>query len=432
MKYYISLIIIMTFIVFGYAEPSYQWIIQAGGYGNETGNDIAVDNKGNVYVIGYFWDAPVTFGNFEVKSRGKSDIFITKLDKNGKFLWVIQAGGKGPDKGQGITIDQKGNIYITGFFSGEAVFGKETIVSESGRNTFIAKLNSNGKYQWVKTLDLEGTHEGKSIALDKDGNILILGHIGHPEMDNRLFWWTISSQYADKYREMFVTKINPEGKLLWTTRGIKPWGFYRTFYERDNTDIISDNLGNIYVFGDFKNLDKSKEYDESIISKIDKNGSVKWSISMQYDRWQTRSITDMPGDIEDHIYARLLRSAEYKNVMDDSGNFYVIGRTRSLSSRNRSASKPSSNEYRVEIPELDVSFYKVDPEGDIKWSKRLGNTKYNAIRGVTLDADNNTYITGYFIDEIFFDDFLLTSKGHTDIFIAKLQALTDNKKTGGK
>ena len=101
-------------------NPSFQWAKQMGSPDTDLGNSIAVDANGNVYVTGIFW-GPTDFdpgaGTINLTSRGKSDIFIQKLDANGNLLWVKQMGGTGFDGANSITTDASGNIYTTGYFN---------------------------------------------------------------------------------------------------------------------------------------------------------------------------------------------------------------------------------------------------------------------------------------------------------------------------
>jgi Beta-propeller repeat len=100
-----------------------EWVMGIGGNKSETGNAITVDNSGNVIVTGVFQDSvdfdPFGLG-YDLTSMGGSDIFIQKLDANGKLLWAKAIGGNSNDSGESITVDSNNNIYITGKFEGTA------------------------------------------------------------------------------------------------------------------------------------------------------------------------------------------------------------------------------------------------------------------------------------------------------------------------
>src|SRR5262245_60953697 len=106
--------------------------------------DMATDSKGNVYIIGSFSsdemavetyrdDNATTTGAVVIKERnilrtaGGEDVFVAKYDASGKLLWVQSAGGTGNDYGTGVAVDDKGNVFITGSYSGTAVIGGTTL-----------------------------------------------------------------------------------------------------------------------------------------------------------------------------------------------------------------------------------------------------------------------------------------------------------------
>src|SRR3990172_3253311 len=72
------------------AQPSFILAKQMGGTSKDYGTSIAVDGSGNVYTTGVFAgtaDFDPGSGTFNLTSAGSYDIFISKLDASGNFLW---------------------------------------------------------------------------------------------------------------------------------------------------------------------------------------------------------------------------------------------------------------------------------------------------------------------------------------------------------
>ena len=71
------------------------WARQMGGASSEWGWGVAVDDSGNVYTTGEF-QGTVDFdpgaGVFNLTSAGGDDIFVSKLDSAGNFVWAQQLG----------------------------------------------------------------------------------------------------------------------------------------------------------------------------------------------------------------------------------------------------------------------------------------------------------------------------------------------------
>jgi len=88
-----------------------------GGNSKDTGEDIAIDENGNVYLAGVTLSAnfPTTTGAYDENYNGGEDIFISKMDSNLTALTASTfVGSSGHEKGQGIALDEEMNIYITG------------------------------------------------------------------------------------------------------------------------------------------------------------------------------------------------------------------------------------------------------------------------------------------------------------------------------
>ncbi|MBK6823054.1 MAG: SBBP repeat-containing protein [Saprospiraceae bacterium] len=97
-------------------------------------------------------------------------------------LWAKRMGGKEADRGNQLTTDQMGNIYLTGNFKDMAEFESGVpnlkLTSAGFGDAFVAKLNRDGQLIWVKQIGGNLDDIGKSIlgmAIDQTGNIFTTG-----------------------------------------------------------------------------------------------------------------------------------------------------------------------------------------------------------------------------------------------------------------
>ena len=272
------------------------WAKQAGGISEDNGNSIAVDANGNSYITGEFRDS-ATFGITTMTSSGENDIFVAKLDINGNWLWVNQAGGISGSYGSSIAVDDNGNSYVTGGFSGSATFGTTKLTSSGKNDIFIAKLNSSGNWLWVKQAGGTSGDIGNSIAVDDNGHSYITGEF----RDNATFGTTTLT--CSGYDDIFVAKMDSNGNWLWVKQA---WGIS---YDLTNS-IAVDTNGNSFVTGNFSGsstfgtttLTSSGDYD-IFVAKLDSNGNWLWA------KQAGGTSSDYTNDI----------------AVDANGNIYVTG-----------------------------------------------------------------------------------------------------------
>ncbi|MCP4710963.1 MAG: PQQ-binding-like beta-propeller repeat protein, partial [Planctomycetes bacterium] len=142
-------------------EPKEGTVIWAHNYkseGNEHGMGIAVDPKGHVILTGYF-DGKVTFGEFKLSAEGM-DMFVVKLEpETDKVLWANNYTPTGDNYGMAVAVDDGGNVFVTGYFNAKMIVG-ELNKKPSGEDMFVLKLNPEGKEIWVKQFGGAGNQRG--------------------------------------------------------------------------------------------------------------------------------------------------------------------------------------------------------------------------------------------------------------------------------
>ena len=94
--------------------------------------------------------------------------------------WAKQAGGADTEYAGDIALDDSGNSYVTGNFSGTTTFGvgeiNETSLTSAGfADIFVAKYSCSGAFLWVKQAGGMEPDEGKAIAAMGDGTVYVTG-----------------------------------------------------------------------------------------------------------------------------------------------------------------------------------------------------------------------------------------------------------------
>lgn len=126
-----------------------------------------------MYVTGFFSDT-AAFGPTTLTSSGSADVFVAKYNTNGALQWINRAGGTDSDQGHAITVDANGNVYLTGAFYGQTFFDKTGLYASFGlSDTFLAKYNGNGFFQWVLKAGWPLSGNDNAIAIDSKNDVYI-------------------------------------------------------------------------------------------------------------------------------------------------------------------------------------------------------------------------------------------------------------------
>ena len=142
------------------------WPSSAGGDGDDQSTATVVGPTGAVYITGSFSGEAVFGDGVTISARGPDDIYVARYSAAGTLDWVTRAGSSLSDRANDIALDESGDVYITGRFSGQADFGSTELSSATlDSDVFVAKLNSSGQWQWAKAANGDYDDEATSLVL---------------------------------------------------------------------------------------------------------------------------------------------------------------------------------------------------------------------------------------------------------------------------
>ncbi len=370
-----------TTIAFSQDEPKFQWAknFKVDG-GNEDSFSYATvsDPSGNVFTTGSFngrADFDPGAGEFFLSSITyyEQDIFVSKVDINGNFLWAVRIGSSGNDMGSGIAADASGNVYITGRFYNTVDFDPGPgIVYVPGvfgaQNSFILKLDANGNLAWVNAVI--GNSFGTGVTMDNAGNVLVTGGFA-TTVDLDPGAGTIMTS-ASGY---FIQKFDASGNLIWAKSSSG---------NSQGRAIDVDNSNNVLVTGVFS---AATDFDpgagtftmtpvssDIFVTKLDVSGNFTWAVSMSgAGTEQGRGIS-----------------------CDNSGNVFITGIF-----NNTVDFDPGTGSYNLTATASfndDIFIEKLDPNGNFGWAISIGGShnEDDFGNGISVDPSGNVVATGYF------------------------------------
>ncbi len=415
-KYFIVLIFIL--IKVHSQSPDWEWSKSATGTWSEVGNGVTTDNKGNAYVTGTYNGNFMKFSDYILENPSVfTSFFVVKYDYYGNVKLVKSAGSyiNGNVFGRSITSDVFGNIYVVGDFSGSfAVFDDDTIKNTGFESDiFIVKYDSLGNIIWLKGINGNYNDNALGINIDSDNSIYVTGYFksdslefGDTTVINPFIFYSASTP--------FIAKLDSSGKTIWTKIGImNTWSGIST-----GKDISIDSLGSIYLIGafnsDYIDFDNIRLYNPKFfnynifIVKYDSNGNVNWA----------RSIGGIENDEGNSI------------AVDKSGHIYITGTFQSPIIIFEDDTLFNSSVLSNFIIQINES------ENSIK-VKNFSYNNFSLINSVTVDNDENVYMTGYFNNSklIINNDTLIKENIGANIFIVKYDSSGNIlwlKNAGGK
>jgi hypothetical protein len=162
------------------SDGACSWAEMVSGSGHQVGHDIILDSNGDILITGEF-ENTVSFGSTSLTSSGRDDIFVGKMTSSGAWSWAVRAGGTENDNAKGLSLDSKGDLYVTGFFEDWATFGSTNLTSSGLDNMdiFVAKLShdaSTGGFSWSSSISLGGGEDsdsGYDIAATSSGTVVV-------------------------------------------------------------------------------------------------------------------------------------------------------------------------------------------------------------------------------------------------------------------
>lgn len=225
------------------------WVETFGGPMDDQGRSLAFYQAGEgekLYLVGRVQGDTLTENiDFNQPKRQKAN------DRDGFFVLVnalshtfdepMMISGSDTQIPEAITVDLKGNAYITGFFSGKVSFPSplKPLNSVNNIDAFVAKWSPINGFQWLRPIASGGNDFGYDIVVDRSENVFVTGmHSGTLEE------FPLNSKGDEN---VYLLKWNADGEIQNGSNG----------FIDDNKDyhggIALTSAGNIVIAGSFSN-----------------------------------------------------------------------------------------------------------------------------------------------------------------------------------
>ncbi len=376
----------------------FESVLTGGSTGADVARSVVTDSAGNVFTTGSFtgtvdFNPGAAFLN--LTSVGLEDIFVTKSDSAGGFLWARRFGGPGADRGLGIGVTPTGRTVVTGIFSGTTAFDAISLTSAGSTDAFVASLDLGGITEWAKRVGGLGADTGSGIFVDEIAGIYVTGAFESVvDFDPGAATVNRTASGIDG----FVLKLNSSGNFTWVSQ-LSGLG------TAEGRAITVDPAGRVYVAGSFTSTMTTDAGDvmapgggsvsDAFVARLSTAGTVLWA----------RRMGGTGTDEANAVTANALGQVFV------GGSFQLSA---SFGSSSLTADGPAA------VSASDVFVTRLDQHGTFQSSARFGGTGHDVARGIALDGDGLPIIAGVMAATWNNGIASLTSNGSTDAFVMGL------------
>lgn len=238
------------------------------------------------------------------------------------------------------------------------------------------------------------TNEGYGIAVDASGNIYVAGYFY-----DTITFGVSSTLTSAGSKDVYLAKYSSSGEILWVIQ----IGGSDT---QEAIDLAVDASNNVYICGTltgttyFEATSNSQSfsgngYKQSFITKFSSSGALIWNT--------VNANTSSPCDVN-------------SMTKDASGNLYITGQFDG--NINFGATNLVSNN-----SSYDIFVAKINPStGAFIWAVKSGGASNENATDIAVDGAENVFIVGSYDGTTTIGTNNFTSRGNSDIFVAKLNA----------
>lgn len=340
------------------------WNTYVGGTVYDSGNGIAVDASGNVFVSGSSVDS--WGSNIKKPFAGEyvPNVFVVKLNSDGVYQWNSFIAGESYQVAGGLCVDNSGNAYVTGSTQSNWT-GTAVRAYTAGSDAFVAKFANTGDLSWFTFLGGAGSDYGNVIAIDSSDSLVVAGTSNGEWAEDPKNDWINKN-------DGFVAKIANNGTFGWYT-------FVGGAEDDAINGLTLDANKNIYIAGSsyatwgapvnpYTSTITESLTNDGFVAKLSAGGSLAWN-------------TFVGCAANDVLYCVSL---------DNNNNVFTAGYSQGTWGSPVKAYTPTATSSVTS----DAAIVKLTNAGSLVWNTFEGSVKNERAYGVNPTA-NGIYVGGY-------------------------------------
>jgi hypothetical protein len=228
-----------------------KWVTQLGSSGDDQAWDLAVDDSDAVAVAARTTGAMTAAGN-----AGLVDAVIVHLTPDGVVDWTEQFGTAADDNGHSIAMSGEGVVYFVGYTKAVVEPGA---TNAGGYDMFVARYESDGQRTWIRQRGSGSDDQAQDATVDDSGNVWISGITSAALDGNTAFGsqdifamnfssagdWILTRQYGSSASEnTFGIDVDAKGQVFISCNTTASFGGANVVGGTDVCVISLDSAGN--------------------------------------------------------------------------------------------------------------------------------------------------------------------------------------------
>lgn len=363
-----------------------KWLLTFGGTESDQGYDCAACPDGSSVFCGSFSDT-VQWGDVQLMSKGKIDMFLMKVNPQGQVLWAVSACGDTTSTiGRGVAVDQNNNVYVCGSFVKFIKIGTDSLTSQTlKQGAFIAKFDKDGNYLWAKAFSGTQNDYVEKVSVSDTNLYASVKFSDTIYVDNNMVVSDYPGIKASSSCSL-IAGMNTDGNLHWIAKINAKSSFTRGLSAGVSSgDVYCISEASIDAASPWISIAGNDEYfaamgnpigsTDDYVYKLNKNnGQVKW----------INKIGSTSNDMA------------YPIVLDQNENVYcgplLHGETTFNSQDGNFQTLPQKGSG------FDLGICKYDSTGNLKWADIQGGTSIEGLYDMAVNSQGEVYGAGYFLD----------------------------------
>ncbi len=367
-------------------DQEVEWAFNAGSNLDDQMVAVTTTPDGHLLTTGTYWQS-IQLGALSLNATlNAKGIYFAQLDDDGQVLWAKGINGTDLKQVEALEVDDEGNSYLTGYFSGMLVVEDQEISARGETDLFLVSYDSIGELRWVQRAGYSGDTRALALEFHPESGLIVAGIFN----DTTLITDTLlpAETYDD---DVFIASYNQQGEAQWVHKA-------GGVLDESITHLATDEAGNIYVTGylvgvmDLHNgqaIQSNTTNSDFYLLKYSSEGAVIWAFAYGGDEvQQTRGLALAKNQILLSGYFRGPMS--FGSVTLDAGN---------------------------NIQGFVAGF---DEDGQPKWGFKIAGDGLVLPVDLVQGTEGELYLAGSFSENLYFDETQNNAAGNYDLFIGRL------------